>query len=66
VLNFDRNYVRLNEFPEWFVVEENRLYRMGKVADSSGDLIRLGAELIAGVELTPGDWVIEPGNVGPG
>jgi hypothetical protein len=64
VLNFDRNYVRLNEFPEWFVVDENRLYRMGKAADSSGDLIRLGAELIAGVELTPGDWVIEPGNGG--
>jgi hypothetical protein len=66
VLNFDRNYVRLNEFPEWFVVDENRLYRMRKAADSSGDLIRLGAELIAGVELTPGDWVIEPGNVEPG
>jgi hypothetical protein len=65
VLNFDRNYVRLNEFPEWFVVDENRLYRLRK-ADSSGDLIRLGAELIAGVELAPGDWVIEPDNVRTG
>jgi hypothetical protein len=65
VLNFDRNYVRLNEFPEWFVVDENRLYRLRK-ADSTGDLIRLGAELIAGVELAPGDWVIEPDNVRTG
>jgi hypothetical protein len=64
VLNFDRNYVRLNEFPEWFVVDENGLYRMRSAADSSGDVIRLGAELISGVELAPGDWVIEPGNGG--
>ena len=34
VLNFDRNYVRLNEFPEWFVVDENRLYRLRGQADS--------------------------------
>ena len=28
VLNLARNYVRLNEFPEWFVVEPNWLYRV--------------------------------------
>ncbi len=56
VLNFDRDYVRLNEFPEWYVVDENQLYRL-----RSGDeeLIRLGSELIAGVSLKPGEWMVE-------
>ena len=53
VLNFDRNYVRLNEFPEWYTVDENKLYRLG-------DRVYLGSELVAGVRLEPGDWVIEP------
>jgi hypothetical protein len=59
VLNLDRNYVRLNEFPEWFVVDENTLYRVRAAADASDGIIRLGSELIAGIELTAGDWVIE-------
>jgi hypothetical protein len=64
VLNLDRNYVRLNEFPEWFIVDENTLYRVRPAGDTSnGDalagIIRLGSELIAGIELTSGDWVIE-------
>jgi hypothetical protein len=57
VLNLDRNYVRLNEFPEWFVVHENALYRL---SSASGSMVRLGSELIAGVTLAPGDWLIEP------
>lgn len=58
VLNFDKNYVRLNEFPEWFVVDENHLYRLvpGRGGTSR---VFLGSELIAGVEMAPGDWVIE-------
>ena len=28
VINLARNYVRLNEFPEWFIVEPNWLYRV--------------------------------------
>jgi hypothetical protein len=60
VLNLDRNYVRLNEFPEWFVVDENTPYRLQPATGASRALIRLGSELIEGVELTPGDWVIEP------
>lgn len=62
ILNLDRNYVRLNEFPEWFVVDENALYRLSPAAasDSAGDMVRLGSELIAGVTLGPGDWVVEP------
>jgi hypothetical protein len=61
VLNFDKNYVRLNEFPEWFIVDENTLYRVHPAAGAGGSegIIRLGSELIAGIELTAGDWVIE-------
>jgi hypothetical protein len=60
VLNLDRNYARLNEFPEWFVVDENTLYRLRPATGPSRELIRLGSELIEGVELTSGDWVVEP------
>lgn len=59
VLNLDRNYVRLNEFPEWFVVDENTLYRVRRDNDTTDGMIRLGSELIAGIELSAGDWVIE-------
>jgi hypothetical protein len=57
VLNFDRNYVRLNEFPEWYTVDENTLYRLR--AASGAEQIRLGSELIAGVPLGPGNWTLE-------
>jgi hypothetical protein len=60
VLNLDRNYVRLNEFPEWFVVDENALYRLSRAGDASRDVVRLGSELVAGVTLAAGDWTIEP------
>jgi len=61
VMNFDQNYVRLNEFPEWFTVDENTLYR---VRPSSGapEQIRLGSELVHGIEFAPGDWIVEPVN----
>jgi hypothetical protein len=58
VINLDRNYVRLNEFPEWFVVDENTLYRLQ--SGSGESLVRLGSELIAGVRLRSGDWTVEP------
>jgi hypothetical protein len=61
VINLARNYVRLNEFPEWFVVEPNWLYRVGGGAD--GPRLRLGSELIRGERFTAGDWRIEP--IGP-
>jgi hypothetical protein len=48
-LNFDRDYVRLNEWPEWFTVDENGLYRL---ADGAGrEQIRLGSELKDGIEV---------------
>jgi hypothetical protein len=57
VLNLQHNLVRLNEFPEWFIVDENALYRIGR-SGTAGEL-RLGSELIAGVTLEPGEWVVE-------
>ncbi len=67
VLNLDRNYVRLNEFPEWFVVDENALYRVrpaasgaGATAGATAGIVRLGSELIAGVPLRAGDYIVEP------
>ena len=58
-LNFARNYVRLNEWPEWFTVEESRLYR---VADGQGkEQVLLGSDLVDGVAVAaPGRWTVEP------
>ncbi len=64
VLNLDRNYVRLNEFPEWFAVDENRLYTLQPAAGGTA-LVKLGSELIAGLEMAPGDWIIEPAGPPP-
>jgi len=60
VLNFDKNYVRLNEFPEWYTVDENTLYRVREAASQEHERILLGSELIAGIEMAPGEWVVEP------
>ena len=49
----DRNDVRLNERPEWFVVDENRLYRVAR--PDGGPSRRLGAEPVTGIELNVGD-----------
>lgn len=58
-MNFDMNYVRLNELPEWFVVDENTLYEIRRPDRSEPEMIRLGSELIAGVTLGAGDWIVE-------
>ena len=60
VMNFTLNYVRLNEFPEWFTVDENHLYRLRSATSQADEVVRLGSELIAGVELAAGDWIVEP------
>ena len=60
VMNFSLNYVRLNEFPEWFTVDENHLYVIRSTASKPTEQVRLGSELIAGIELPPGDWIVEP------
>jgi hypothetical protein len=57
-LNFDRDYVRLNEWPEWFAVDENRLYRLRD--GSGGEQVRLGSELKDGIAVAGGGrWVVE-------
>jgi hypothetical protein len=58
-LNFDLDYVRLNEWPEWFTVDESRLYR---VTDAAGrHTVRLGSELKDGLEVSgSGRWIVAP------
>jgi hypothetical protein len=58
VMNLQQNFVRLNEFPEWFTVDEDTLYRVGRPG-TAGE-IRLGSELIAGITLDAGEWIVEP------
>jgi hypothetical protein len=57
-LNLGKNYVRLNEWPEWFTVDENTVYR---VTDAAGrEALRLGSELKDGFDVTgPGRFVVE-------
>ena len=57
-LNFRKNYVRLNEWPEWFTVDENTLYR---ITDASGnETIRLGSDLKDGMPVVgSGRWRVE-------
>ncbi len=58
VMNLDKNYVRLNELPEWFTVDENTLYRVRPAAGGEAQVL-LGSELIIGVTLEPGNWIVE-------
>jgi hypothetical protein len=58
VLNLDKNYARLNEYPEWYTVDENRLYRLRKASGGS-ERILLGSELIEGCLLEPANWIVE-------
>lgn len=56
--NLPLNYTRLNEFPEWFAVEQDRIYN---VSTGSGAARRLlGAELVEGLRLDvkPGEPVL--------
>jgi hypothetical protein len=50
VMNLSKNYVRLNEWPEWYTVDENTLYRI-EDPDSGKQEIRLGSELKTGLSL---------------
>ena len=60
VMNLEKNLVRLNEFPEWSTVDENHLYRLRSATSQVDEVVRHGSELIAGVELAAGDWIVEP------
>jgi len=58
-LNYTRNWVRLNEWPEWYTVDENTLYR---VRSTAGDeQVRLGSELKEGIPVKgSSQWIVEP------
>jgi len=56
ILRLKKNYARLNEWPEWFTVGENRLYRIQSAA--GGEEIRLGSELKAGIPVGAGARLI--------
>lgn len=59
ILNYPVNIFRLNESPEWFVVDENSLYAITRL-DGSATEIYLGSELIGGKSFKAGSWVIQP------
>ncbi len=50
LLNLRKNYVRLNQWPEWYIVDETTLYTV-KDVDSGAVEIRLGSELKQGYAL---------------
>ncbi len=50
VLQLARNYVRLNEWPEWYTVDENTVYRV-RDRSRKTDAVRLGSELKEGLPL---------------
>ena len=58
-LNFQRNFVRLNEWPEWYVVDEPTLY---EVVDAAGRVqTLLGADLLDGVPISaPARLIVRP------
>ena len=49
-LNYAKNYVRLNEWPEWYAVDENTLYSV-EDPDTEKSELRLGSELKEGLPL---------------
>lgn len=59
VMNLRRNYVRLNEWPEWYTVDENTLYR---VRDAGGrEQILTGSDLKDGLAVAaPVRLVVSP------
>ncbi|MBP9837344.1 MAG: hypothetical protein KBC84_01390 [Proteobacteria bacterium] len=62
VLNLPLNIIRLNETPEWFVVDENTSYDLYSVTKSTPPKFfktYLGSELINGIGLFRGDWLLQ-------
>jgi hypothetical protein len=64
-INLARNYVRLNEWPEWFTVDENALYRVTDASASGPGELRLGSDLKDGLAVRgSGRFVVEPAPAG--
>ncbi len=57
VMNLARNYPRVNEWPEWYAVDENTLYA---VRDAVGhEQVVTGSDLKDGLEVAaPGRWTV--------
>jgi hypothetical protein len=51
ILNLQKDYTRLNQWPEWYTVDENTLYSVKNAATGAEQLL-LGSELKNGVALT--------------
>jgi len=51
VMNFRANYARLNEWPEWWVADENTLYRV-RDSGAGKERILLGSELKEGLDVS--------------
>ena len=58
IWGFAQSYARLNEYPEWYTIAPNRLYWLAQLGRTTE--VYLGSELIEGVTLQPGRWVLEP------
>lgn len=58
VHNWRQNYVRLNEFPEWFTVDENALYEVKRPRGASRQVA--GFELMEGLDLEAGITTVTP------
>jgi hypothetical protein len=57
-LNFSRNWVRLNEWPEWYTVDENTLYRL--TDDKGGEQVRIGSDMEDGIPVAGASrWRVE-------
>ncbi len=50
ILNLRKDYARLNQWPEWYTVDENTLYTI-RNAGTGAESLRLGSELIHGYPL---------------
>lgn len=51
ILNLKKDYARLNQWPEWYTVDENNLYKVRDAA-SGREEVRLGSELKSGFLVT--------------
>jgi hypothetical protein len=49
-LNLQKDYTRLNQWPEWYTVDEDSL-NIVRDADSGKQLVRFGSDLRAGFEV---------------
>ncbi len=59
IYNLPKNFIRLNEFPEWYTVLPMKFYQLSGPTGQTPQLL-LGAELTRGVKLSSGSWILTP------